>query len=183
MIKLKNLLFSTSQQKVLSFLAEDSIECTEKEISKKTGVKKSAVNLALRDLVGCGLIQKRKVGRTSLLQADFKNNLVKEIKILENILKIQSLVEKLKKESLKIILFGSFSTGTNSRESDIDLFVLSNKEVAVRKIVNSSEFAERVQLILKTPAEMLKINKNKPLLFEEIEKGKVLWENNEDERI
>ncbi len=183
MNKLNNLLFSTSQQKILSFLAEDFAEYTEKEISKNTDVKKSAVNLALHGLVDCGLIKKRKVGRTALLQADFRNNAVKEIKIIKNIVEIQPLVEKLKKESLKIILFGSFASGLNSRESDIDLFVLSNDGTAVRKIINSSAFAERVQLILKTPSEMLKINKNKPLLFQEIEKGKVLWEINEDQGI
>jgi predicted nucleotidyltransferase len=180
MNKLNKLLFATSQQKILSFLVDDFSEYTEKEVSKNTDVKKSAVNLALRDLVACGLIKKRKVGRTSLVQADFKNNLIKEIKILKNILEIQPLVEKLKKESLKIILFGSFAKGLNYRESDIDLFVLANNDKAIRKIVNNSEFSELVQLIFKTPSEMLKINKNKPLLFQEIEKGKTLWEINEN---
>ncbi|EKE15608.1 MAG: DNA polymerase beta subunit [uncultured bacterium] len=183
MRKLANLLFSTSQQKILGFLVEDVAEYMEKEIVKNTGVKKSAVNLALRDLVACGLIQKRKVGRTALLQADFKNNAVREIKTLKNILEIQSLVERLKKESLKIILFGSFANGLNSKESDIDLFVLSNNDRAIRKIINNSEFAERVQLIAKKPSEMLKINKHKPLLFQEIEAGKVLWKADENQRI
>jgi len=183
MSKLSKLLFSTSHQKILSFLVEDFAEYTEKEIARNTDVKKSAVNLALRELVFCGLIQKRKIGRTALLRVDFKNNLVKEIKILKNILETQSLVEKLKKESLRIVLFGSFASGLNSRESDIDLFVLSNNEKAIRRIINGSEFADRVQLISKTPSELLKINKNKPLLFHEIEKGKVLWEINEDEGV
>jgi len=180
MNKLNNLLFATSQQKILSFLVEDFAEYTEKEIANNADVKKSAVNLALHDLVACGLIQKRKVGRTSLLQADFKNNLIKEIKILKNILEVRPLVEKLKKESLRIVLFGSFASGLNNRESDIDLFVLANDDKSIRKIINDSEFAERVQLIFKTPSEMLKINKNKPLLFQEIEKGKILWEINEN---
>lgn len=180
MSKLNAILFFTSQQKILSFLVENFAEYTEKEISKNTGVKKSAVNLALRDLVTQGLIQKRKVGRTALLQADFNNNLVKEIKVLKNILEVQPLINKLQMESQKIILFGSFASGKNTKESDIDLFVLSKKNEAIRKIINASEFAERVQLILKTPGEMLKINQNKPLLFQEIEKGKVLWEAHED---
>jgi predicted nucleotidyltransferase len=180
MNKLNNLLFATSHQRVLNFLAEDFAEYTEKEISKNTGVKKSAVNLALRDLVSLGLIQKRKIGRTALLQADFRHNVVKEIKILKNVIEVHPLIEKLKKESLKITLFGSFASGLNSRESDIDLFVLSNNNEKIRRIINNSEFSERVQLIFKTPSELLKINKNKPLLFKEIEKGKVLWETNEN---
>lgn len=178
---IEKIIFTTSRQKVLVFLAENiGEEFQEKEIVKKTGVKKSAVNLALRKLAENKIINYKKIGRTSLYQADGKNNLIREIKTLLNVLKLESLINKLKSESIKIILFGSFANGTNNKDSDIDLFVLSNNANDVRKIINNSEFAEKAQLILKTPAEMIKINKNKPLLFQEIEKGKVMHEKNED---
>ncbi|MFA4817755.1 MAG: nucleotidyltransferase domain-containing protein [Parcubacteria group bacterium] len=175
------LFFITSQQKILAFLGENSgEEFQEKEISKETGVKKSAVNLALRPLVKLSLINRRKIGRSSLYSADANNNLIREIKIILSILALNPLMEKLKSESMRVILFGSLATGKNKRNSDIDLFVLTNNPGSVRKIINESAFAERIQLITKTPAEMLKINKNKPLLFQEIEKGRVLWETNEN---
>lgn len=136
--------------------------------------------MALRKLAENKIINCKKVGRTSLYQADGKNNLIREIKILLNVLRLEPLINKLKSESIKIILFGSFASGTNNKDSDIDLFVLANNANGVRKIINNSEFAEKVQIILKTPAEMIKINKNKPLLFQEIEKGKVMYEKNED---
>lgn len=175
------LFFTTAQQKILAFLGENAREeFQEKEISKETGVKKSAVNLALRPLVKLSLINRRKIGRSSLYSADANNNLIREIKIILSILALEPIVKKLKPESLRVVLFGSLATGTNTQNSDIDLFVLTNNPKNVRRIINDSAFAERIQLITKTPTEMLKINKNKPLLFREIEKGRVLWETNEN---
>lgn len=184
-MNLPNKLFSTvSQQKILFFLAENvEAEFQEKEISARTGVRKSAVNLALRQLVEKKIIQKRKIGRSSLYVADVKNNIIREIKILQNIVTVEPLIGKLKEISQKIILFGSSSDGTNRKNSDIDLFILTNKFTEVLRIANNSSLAEKLQIIAKTPTEMLKINKKKPLLFQEIEKGRVLWEINENQGI
>ncbi|MDD5464295.1 MAG: nucleotidyltransferase domain-containing protein [Candidatus Moranbacteria bacterium] len=184
MKRLYKLLFNTSQQKVLAFLAENAgDEYQEKEIVKHSGVKKSMVNLVLHELAEEKIIDRRQIGRSSLYSANRKSNIIKEVKILQNILEIESLVYDLKRESQKVVLFGSSANGTNTKESDIDLFVLTNKSAEIRKIISSSSLEEKIQLIIKSPAEMLKINKKKPLLFQEIEKGKILWEVNEDEGI
>ncbi|MFH1564529.1 MAG: nucleotidyltransferase domain-containing protein [bacterium] len=167
-----------SSQKVLDFLAYNSgKKYTEREIVKGTGVKKSAVNLSLRELADKKIIKKEKIGRTSIYKADENNFVLKEIKILQNILLIFSLVEKLKQISQKIILFGSCANGDNTSESDIDLFIQTNNPDSIRKIINSLPSRDKIQAIIKTPKEMLLINKNKPLFFQEIEKGRVLWEN------
>lgn len=180
MINIEKTLFSTSQQKILAFLSDNpEEEFTEKEISTKTGVKKSAVNLALRKLADEGIITRKKIGRSSLSKAESRNILIREIKIVRNILKISPLVSKLSKISNKIIFFGSIANGTNKADSDIDIFVLASNPKAVRHVANDSPFSEKLQLICKTPTEMIQINKKKPLLFSEIEKGRVLWEKNE----
>lgn len=184
MKSLYKILFNNSQQKVLSFLVENiGEEYIEKDIVKHSGVKKSAVNLALHELSKEKIIKRKQIGRSSLYIADNKNNIIKEIKIFQNILEIEPLVEKLKTHSQKVTLFGSSAVGANTKESDVDLFVLTNKLSEVRKIISDSNITEKIQLIIKSPAEMLKINKKKPLLFQEIEKGRVLWEANEDEGI
>ena len=176
----KKHLFFTATQKALDFLAANTDgQFTEKEISEATGVKKSAVNLALRDLVNEKLILKKKIGRTSLYNADKDDLLIKEIKILQNILILSPLIEALRSESQKIILFGSSAKGENTSESDIDIFVLSNNTDKVRKIVNSSAPRDKIQLIAKTPKEMLLINRQKPFFYQEIERGKTLLENYE----
>jgi len=178
MKNLKKHLFSTAIQKILDFLAINATQqFTEKTISEETGVKKSAVNLALRELVAEKIVAQRKIGRTSLYNVFDGDYVVREIKILQNILQISSLIEKLKADSQKIILFGSSASGKNTAESDIDIFVLTSKIKMVRNIINSSSLRNKIQLIVKTPAEMLLINKQKLLFFQEIERGRVLWEN------
>lgn len=177
---LKKYLFATSSQKVLNFLVNNiDKQYTEKEITEGAGVKKSAVNLALRGLVNKKIIKRKKIGRTSLYNADENNFIIKEIKILQNILLLVPIMEKLKPESQKIIFFGSGAKGENTSESDIDIFVQSDSPNIIRKIINSSPQADKIQLIVKTPKDMLLINRKKPLFFKEIEKGKVLWENYE----
>lgn len=178
---MKNLpkqLFFTVEQKVIKFLSTNADkEYTEKEIGDLTEMKRSSVNLALHSLSEEGIVKKRKVGRTSLYSAGTDHMVIKELKILQNLLSIYSLIEKLKPESQKIILFGSSAKGTNTAESDIDLFVQTNNVDKVREIINSSQFKDKIQLIVKTPKEMLAINNQKPLFFQEIEKGKLIWEN------
>lgn len=180
MTKAEKIIFATSQQKVLLYLVDHPTdEFTEKEITGKIDVKKSAVNIALRALADAGLISRRKIGRMSLYMADLRNNIVREIKIARNILKISSLISELKKTSDKIVLFGSVAYGTNTNDSDVDLFVLSAKPDSIRKIINDSSFSEKIQLIVKSPKEMIAVKKKNILLFSEIEKGRTLWEKNE----
>ncbi len=173
-----NNIFTTPSQRILVFLANNiDREYSEKEIVEQAGVKKSSANSALRQLSSSGILEKRKIGRNSIYKADGKNNTIRGIKILQNITLISPLVERLKPNSQKVIIFGSRAQGTDTAESDIDIFVQSNNPAAVRKIVDSSELKNRIQLIVKQPKEMLAINDEKPLFFEEINKGKVLWEN------
>lgn len=178
MKNLKQYIFSTAGQKILEFLSANADkQYTEKEISDSMKAKRSSINLALHVLVEEDIINKKKVGRTSLYGADANHIIIKELKILQNLLLIYPLIEKLKPESQKILLFGSSSKGTNTAESDIDLFVQTNNVKKIREIVNSSQLKDKIQLITKTPKEMLVINNEKPLFFQEIEKGKLIWEN------
>jgi predicted nucleotidyltransferase len=178
MKSIQHTIFATSEQKIISFLADNSgKEFTEKEISKASKVKKSAVNLALHRLSANRLISKKTIGRSSLFKIEENNLFAKEIKILQSILTLSDLLEKLKPFSQRIILFGSSAEGRNTKESDIDLFVQTDSPEKVRKVILSSPLREKVQLIAKKPKEILKINKKKPLLFQEIDRGRVLWEN------
>ncbi|MDD4358459.1 MAG: nucleotidyltransferase domain-containing protein [Candidatus Pacebacteria bacterium] len=178
--KVENILFSTSAQKILNFLcSEPEKQFTEKEIVQKTDIKKSSVNLTAHFLLKNKLITGRKIGRTSLYGIDKNNAVIREIKILQNIISLMPIIENLKKHSQKIILFGSTSQGINTPKSDIDLFVQSNNPKEIRKIINDSNLRNKIQLIVKTPEEMLRINKEKPLFFEEIKKGKIICENYE----
>lgn len=173
-------IFSTSGQKIIEFLCSESgKQHTEKEIVGKIGIKKSTVNLAMHNLLESNLILSKKIGRSSLYSVDTDNAVIREIKTLQGIISLMPTIEALKKESQKIILFGSVSQGINANESDIDLFAQSNNPKEIRKIIEKSKFKNKIQLIVKTPKEMLIINKEKPLFFEEVKKGRIVYEKYE----
>jgi len=174
---IKKYLTVTSHQKVLSFLSNHpSRSYMEKEIVKATKVSKSAVNEALKELARDKLILQEKKGRMSFYSVDLNDPVIRRLKSTENVSLLKPLIEQLKKNSQKIILFGSFAEGTNVEDSDIDLFVLSDQPDSVQKVIQNSPLAEKIQPVIKKPSEFIGLDKKKPLFYQEIERGVILWE-------
>ena len=174
---IKKYLTATSHQKVLSFLLNHPPRSyMEKEIVKATKVSKSAANEALKELAKDKFVLQEKKGRMSFYSIDLNDPVIRRLKSTENVSLLKPLVEQLKKNSQKIILFGSFAEGTNIEESDIDLFILSNQPDNVQKIIQKSPLAEKIQPVIKKPSEFIGLDKKKPLFYQEIERGIILWE-------
>lgn len=170
-------IFSTNYQKVLKFLAtSQEKEYTEKEIQEVTQVSKAGVNFALRDLAKDGLANIQKRGRMSFYSVSSDNPLISQIKVIINLINIEPLVHSLKNYSDKIILFGSNAKGTNTPESDIDLFVLTNNTKDILNIANKSQIAENIQLITKKPIEYVTMKKNDAVFYNEVSSGLLIYE-------
>ena len=177
MDQIKKYLTVTSHQKVLCFLSNHpSRSYMEKEVVKATKVSKSAVNEALKELARDKLILQEKKGRMSFYSVDLNDPVIRRLKSTENVSLLKPLVEELKKISQKIILFGSFADGTNVEDSDIDLFVLSDQPESVQRIIQKFPLAEKIQPVIKKPSEFIGFDKKKPLFYQEIERGIILWE-------
>ena len=104
-----------------------------------------------------------------------------------NLLLIEPLVERLKKLSQKIVLFGSWAEGDDSEDSDIDLFIISSEKEKVLFVVNKFSYSakpcnRKIQPVISRPEELLKKDRKNKVFLEQVEKGKVLWEReiNED---
>ena len=174
-MKLEKFFFDTSHQKILKFLANFSNKTFfEREIAQRAKISRGAANAALRKLAKASLVILERKGRMSFYSVDLKNPLIKQWKVLSNIIRIYSLIKKLQKESEKIILFGSASDGINIKESDIDLFVLTNFPEKVKKIISKNK--EKIQLIVKKPLEFVEMKPKDPIFYDEIMRGIVLWE-------
>ena len=119
---------------------------------------------------------------------DKANPYLKEFKILANLLSIEPLVEKLKRLSRKIILFGSWAEGNDGEDSDIDLFIVSSEKEKVLSVVNEFSYSSKlynrkVQPVINAPEDLLKKGKGEKVFLEQVEKGKVLWEREIDDGI
>jgi predicted nucleotidyltransferase len=174
---LKSYFDSTTQQRVLAFLASHpGRSYYGKEIREATGLSSGATNQALRELAGEGYIQLERKGRMSFYSVDLSNPLIAQYKILLNVTSIYPLIRDLTDYAIRIVMFGSRAQGKDLEESDIDLFVLTNAPEEVTALVNRSGFAEKIQLVAKKPTEWASLKKRDPVFFEEVERGIVLWE-------
>jgi len=175
-------LIKTINQKVLSLLVKFSDqEFYEREVSRKLGISAGSANRALNELYLDGAITRREKGRMYFYSVDSSNALLIELKKLVNLMLIEPLLEELKKMSSRIILYGSCALGTDSSESDLDLFIGSTSKKGVSNAINGFTFpigfeSIHIQSVIKTPVELLKGGESARTFMEEVERGILLWE-------
>ncbi len=97
------------------------------------------------------------------------------------IVNIEPLTAKLKKISNRIVLYGSCALGTDTSESDLDLFVVSNRKKEASNIISDFKFPKgyeniHIQPVIRTPVELLEGARSERPFMEEVERGVVLWE-------
>ena len=174
---LNEIFYSTSAQKVLSFLlGHPEKRFYDREVSRLTKVGRAATNYSLRTLIDTGLVEREKRGRMYFYYVTLDDPIIRQLKITQNIIYIRPLAEKLKAVSLKIVLYGSFAAGTNHAESDIDLFVLSREPERVKDLIYKSSFKEKLQYVVNNPQDFIRL-KNKNLVFhKQASSGIILYE-------
>jgi len=174
---MNNIFVKTSHQLILKFLSDFTNNTFfEKEIAKKSGLSSGATNSALKQLVKCNLVLLEKKGRMCFYSINSDSPVIKQWKVLGNIIKIVPMIENLKDVSEKIILFGSSKEGVNINESDMDLFVVTNSPKVVKKRMGNNK---KIQLITKTLLEFIELKSQKSEFYEEVNRGIVLWEKTE----
>jgi len=178
MFKKMNFLTPTSLN-VLYFLLSNPMEqFHEREVVRRTGVSVGAVNQILRRFQRVGLVEMDRRGKTNLYRANLRNPVARQFKVLFNVLALNDLVDKVKQISDRIVLFGSCAEGTDVKDSDIDLFILTSDTETVNHEVRLCEekIERRLSPIIVDSNELAKMKtKDKPL-YERILRGITLWE-------
>ena len=178
MFKKMNFVTPTSLN-VLYFLLSNPMEqFHEREIVRRTGVSVGAVNQMLRRFQRVGLVEKDRRGKTNLYRADLGDPVARQFKVLFNVLALNDLVNEVKQTSDRIVLFGSCAEGTDVKESDIDLFVLTSDVETVNREVRCYEqkIDRKLSLIVVDPNELAKMKTRDKPLYERISRGITLWE-------
>jgi len=182
--RIKQIFVFTGDQKVLKHLVFSDDWQTAKEIQKDTVLSKAAVNIALNNLYKSDLVERDQKGKTYLYRANADYPIasaLKQYKLLNNLVEILPLVQKIIPLSQKIILFGSASRGENYSKSDIDLMAVTHnsEQVKVKAMSKKLFLNKKVQIITHSPNSLLKLEKSDPIFYQEIESGVVLWEKEE----
>ena len=178
MKKVKNILFATNSQKVLNFFLDNPTkEFVGKDLVKnKLGISRSGIYYALKELSKDGFLHEYVNGWMHFYSLNHKNIIVKQLKVLKTMVEIRPLIERLKKFSSKIILFGSISRGESVKDSDIDLFIITHNKKAIEKEVSKFKSKRKIEIVKKTELEYVEMKKRTPVFFEQINKGILLWE-------
>jgi predicted nucleotidyltransferase len=178
MFKKMNFITSKSLH-VLHFLLSDPIEqFYEREIARQTNVSIGAVNQFLREFHKIGLVDVQKRGKINLYKADLKNPASRQFKVLFNVLALNDLVDEIKQISDRVVLFGSCAEGTDVKDSDIDIFILtSDPETARREVTRyEKKMYRRISPIIVDSTELAKMRIRDKPLSERISRGITLWE-------
>jgi len=175
-------IITTVNQKVLSFLTKFSDkEFYERQIARKIGIAYGSANRALNELYSTGAIKRRQEGKMYFYSVDRSNATIAEFKKLINITLIEPLIEELKDISSRIVLYGSCAQGTDTSQSDLDLFIVANDKERATEAINNFSFPRgfediHIQSVIKSPAELFEIGKSEQAFLEEVEQGIILWE-------
>lgn len=175
-------IIATNNQKVLSLLAKFSDqEFYEREVVRRLGISSGSANRALNELFSSGVVSRRREGKMYFYSIDPSNAALTEFKKIINILLIEPLVAELKQMSNRIVLYGSCALGTDTSESDLDLFVVSNSKEDVSNVISNFKFPRgyeniHIQSVIKTPVELLEGGESERTFIEEVDRGVVLWE-------
>jgi len=179
---LQSHLITTVNQKVLSLLAKFSDQkFYEREVARKLGISYGSANRALNELYSTGAVTRRREGKMYFYSIDPSTAALTEFKKMVNLMLVEPLVEELKKMSSRIILYGSCALGTDTSESDLDLFVVSNSKEDVSNVIGDFNFPRgfedtHIQSVIRTPVELLEGGESERTFIEEVERGVVLWE-------
>lgn len=182
-----NFFISTNHQKVLSLLAKFSDkEFYEREIARKIGISFGSANKVLNDLHSSGLLNRSQKGKMCFYRINSDDASLRQFKIFNTIDLLRPLINSLKDLARKIVLYGSCSNGTDSSNSDIDIFIISDDKIKVLQSIEKYSFGKgfedlRIQPVIFSPLELLKAEKTEEEFLSLVREGIVLWEKITDE--
>lgn len=180
-----DILIKSSEQQILSlFVMNPDQSFYVRQISKELNISLGAAHGALLLFEKYGILTSQRVGKTKLYRLESSNPIINSFKILNTLLILEPLIQPLHKISMRLVLYGSYSTGTFTSESDLDLFVVSEERESVINIIDS--FTRKTNLdirpIIMNLVEWIKLEREDPEFYDEVNLGITLWERPIDER-
>jgi len=160
------------------FLSDPMQEYHEREVVRRARVSKGSANRILRLLAGLDLLTRKRKGRMVFYKLNSEEAVARQFKVLVNVFELKRLVDQIKNDCRRIVLFGSCAEGVDAKDSDIDLLVLTSTKNSVRKRV--SEFnrnrSRKITPIIVDPDGYMRLKREDRPLYENVARGIVLWE-------
>jgi len=172
-------IFNGPSLRILRFLGRKYREDYHtRELVRKLGISLGTASKCLKTLEQEDLLIKKERGRLSIYQANMENPILRELKLLFTIIDLEDLINDIKNKSDRIILFGSCATGEDTSESDIDLFILTDKARSINKIIDihQKEISRHISPVIVTNKEFRELRDEDRAFYSQIMKGRSLYE-------
>lgn len=168
---------------IASFFPEGE-EMTIKEIIKRIGCwSYERVNTALKSLVEKRIIQEKKVGKTLVYSPNLNNLYVesmgfnaymleREIEFIKKHRNVYSAIKEIEENPYiwGVILFGSYSKGLETKQSDIDLICIAAKKAETERFLESLRHKYNIKFasVILPLHEFPNIKKENPELWNDL---------------
>lgn len=161
-----------NHQKIIIFLGDyPEREFFSKEIAEKLDISLGGTHNALKYLTKEKIVDMEQRGNMKFYRINYENPLVKQLKTTAVIEKLFPLIKKIKQNCEEIILFGSASRGEQTRNSDIDLFILTHTPEVLKKDIVKEQKKMPVKPVIKTPNQWSELEIKEPEFYKEVKQG------------
>lgn len=166
--------------KALLALVEAEKEYSMRELAKKARIGIGTAKQYLDWLLSKQIVKRKIIGKTHQYSLNLDNFVTRYIKILISLSEIKEagIVEEIKNKLpvISIILYGSVAKGEDEPKSDIDLLVISRKNVRIKPLRSEKNLKKEVTIICYTMAEWRrKAKEDKPFYDKIITEGIPLY--------
>lgn len=174
---MKEFFYNRNPMKVLSYLSKNKNDefLYGSKIAEEIGVNQGGTSIALKKFKEMGIVNSENVGKTLVYQIKKENPLVKAFRVFENLFELNELIERMKQNSRKIILFGSCATGEDDKDSDIDIFIVTDDKEKVSEEISTYKSDRKISPVIVTPLELCEMNEKEKVFLHEIETGIEVW--------
>lgn len=163
--------------KVLYTLAFDPLRLYyQREVANEADISVGSANRVLPDLVSNGLVMKEEKGKIHIYRYNIDDPAARQLKVLFNVLELKEMVEGIKPHAKRIIVFGSCSRGTDVKDSDVDLFILTDEKDVVTESLRSFNIRRSISPIIVDANDYVNLRNQDRPLYDEVLGGITLWE-------
>ena len=108
--------------------------------------------------------------------ADDRHPFVRQFKVLDVLAQLEPLLKELRPLVRQVILFGSCAEGTNTGESDVDLFIVTSERSRGMALITQNPVEQRIQPVIVNTQELAALKEKDAAFFTQVKRGIVLWE-------
>jgi predicted nucleotidyltransferase len=162
---------------LLFFIKNPSGGFSQSEIQNKLKIAKATMVKWISELERFSLINIKKQAVSKICSLNRSNIIIKQLKIVNNLLQLGKLKGISERHNLQIYLYGSCARGEDVEESDIDLLVIgkAKKEDLIREINKVSDSINRkIAFEIFSPMQWSEMSQKDKAFYERVEKDKVL---------